>query len=84
MKETVGHVLFQCEFLENLRYDITTESPSQILMQEMTNMTQEQLVVFTGLQNTYVLEWNNMYKAMARFIAGIYHRRDELCKLQLT
>ena len=81
--ETIEHVLFECEGNSVLRghlwNNILESCPSASMVYEMTSMSTKARCSFllSGLNNSYVKEWNNLFKAIVQFITAMYNTHQQ-------
>ena len=78
--ETVSHLLFQCSVLRETRTMLWEQLSKTIpgtLLKEIDAMHMEEKAAFitSCLNNTFTLEWLDMYNSIAIFIHDMYTKR---------
>ena len=82
--ESVEHMLFKCPRIEAVRRilweNVIQSTPTHAMRDHIETLQVKDKCVFllSGLCNTYVIEWNEVYRSIATFVSGIYSYRLSL------
>ena len=76
----MGHILYIC-FYTQLHQKITVgeciKAMSRYYKREVLTMAIHERATFNvgGLNNSYIIEWNSLFKAIAVFMSNLYQRK---------
>ena len=81
--DVLCHILFQCEALnpERLVHWQTIVKEMPLAMSGEVSELPDQIKIeylLSGLNNSYIHEWQNLYESIADFISIMYKKRHEL------
>ena len=83
--ETMEHIVFNCTALEDVRatalHELLDSMPRAMKMSFCELPTESKLeIIVTGLSDTYIEDWSNVYSKACRFIHKLYRERAALYK----
>ncbi len=83
--DTIEHLLFECDVLSDTREilwnDILSESPSITFTKQLEDMDlcKRATYLVSGLNNSYVSEWDSLFSSIVSFIHNMY--KQKLCHI---